>query len=115
MAVTVDPPVPAVGRRSPRWASAMIGLGLLLSMLVAPAVFPGGAEAAHRPSAACTYWVAGWVQETRPCSSAGQLPAKVKQCLFALAGGVLIADAIGAPLAPAVAGALLGCGGSLIT
>lgn len=116
---TLDEPHPAPsGRRTPRWASLMIALGIMMTTLVGPVVFPdssGQAEAsAGRHYAACYYPVAGWLVMERRCDSVHRLPLAVQRCIFGLAGAAAIAAAIGGPLAPAVGGALVGCGGSLM-
>lgn len=120
---------PRPRRDTPRWHGFMVAVGIVMSMLVVPVVIPSStpvvgesisveenapAEAAAKPKAMCKVWIGGWVQVERPCSSGKQLPTKVKQCLYAIFGAAAVASMFGAPLAPAAAGALIGCGGSVI-
>ena len=116
---------PERNRRTPFWAVAMFVMGLAMALVVAPAVVPSGeggapaavAEAApaDNDGAACYYPVAGWLVLEKPCEGFTHLPASVKECLFAVFGAGVVATVWGAPLAPAVAGALVGCGGKLLS
>ncbi len=111
-------------RRTSAWALVMFAVGLVMALVVGPAVVPtgeGGAPAATAAAeepdnrgAACYYPVAGWLVKERPCEDISHLPEGVQECLFAVFGAAAVAMIWGAPLAPAVAGTLVGCGGKLL-
>ncbi len=99
-----------------------IVIGLTFGAVLAPAVVTPSAapqavavEQAADDRAMCAYPVAGWLVKWKPCKEFDHLPDGVKECLFAVFGAGVVSFGWGAPLAPAVASALVGCGGKLLS
>lgn len=97
----------------------MVALGIVMSMVVAPAIFPDNAGASNDSSTSvqadggCHTWIGGWVSVPTSCHP-HYLPAFIRRCVFSAVGASLVAWVSDGGAVPAVGGALVGCGADTI-